>query len=445
VRVCVFGLGYIGLPTAVVMAAAGHEVVGFDLSPAVREALRAGRAHISEAGLDEMLARVHASGALTISDAPVEADAFVLAVPTPIRGDDHRADLSAVEAAATAAAPLVRAGNLVVLESTAPPGTTAGRLREILEQGSGLRAGSDFLLAHCPERVIPGRILYELVENDRIVGGIDAASAEAARALYAPFVRGELHLTDATTAELVKLMENTSRDVNIALSNEFALVAERVGVDVWEAIGLANRHPRISMLRPGPGVGGHCIAVDPWFVIGVAPHLTPLIAASRAVNDGMPRHVAELAAELLGGLRGKVIVALGLTYKADVDDTRESPAAEVVELLEHAGAEVRRHDAHVRADQPVEALAEGADLLVLLVDHRAYAGLDPAALAARMRLPTALDTRNVLPRAPWEEAGFRLARLGDGRARAITPAGVTLSAAKGPSPSRSADSSLRSE
>ena len=300
-------------------------------------------------------------------------------------------------------------------------------------------------MAHCPERVIPGRILQELVHNDRIVGGIDAASAEAARALYAPFVKGEMHLTDATTAELVKLMENTSRDVNIALSNEFALVAERVGVDVWEAIALANRHPRINMLRPGPGVGGHCLAVDPAVVVGAAPQFTPLIAASRAVNDGMPGDVVDLAAGLLGGVRGKVVVALGLTYKADVDDTRESPAAEVVALLEHEGAEVRRHDAHVRAEQTVAALAQGADLLLLLVDHTAYSSLDPAVLAPRMRRAIALDTRNALPRVPWEEAGFLVARLGDGSSRAASASAVALSAAKGPSPSRPADSSLRSE
>ncbi|MFN8557641.1 MAG: nucleotide sugar dehydrogenase [Dehalococcoidia bacterium] len=263
--------------------------------------------------------------------------------------------------------------------------------------------------------MLPGRILHELVYNDRIIGGIDRPSAEAARDLYATFARGDLFLTDATTAELVKLMENTNRDVNIALANEFALVAEQLGVDIWHAIDLANRHPRVHFLSPGPGVGGHCIAVDPWFVVGAAPAFTPLITAGRAVNDAMPRHVADLIADALGGLDGRVIVALGETYKADVDDLRESPAIEVAELLHRAGAEVRTHDAVVRADRPIEDLAEGADCLALLVDHAAYRALDAAAIGRRMRRRVAIDTRNVLPLDRWMAAGFSLVRLGDGR------------------------------
>ncbi|HEX2171299.1 MAG TPA: nucleotide sugar dehydrogenase, partial [Dehalococcoidia bacterium] len=279
-RVCVVGLGFIGLPTAAVLAA-----------------LAQGRVTIREPGLDELVADAVASGRLVGSGSPVPADVYILAVPTPIRGPAHkRADLTFIAAAVEAIASLLRPGALVVLESTSPPGTTERLVRPSLERASGLRAGRDFWLTHCPERVLPGRILHEIVHNDRIIGGIDARSAEAARDLYAGFVRGRLFLTDATTAELVKLMENTHRDVNIALANEFALVAEHLGVDVWEAINLANRHPRVQFLSPGPGVGGHCLAVDPWFVVGAAPQFTPLIAAGRAVNDAMPRHVADLVA-----------------------------------------------------------------------------------------------------------------------------------------------------
>lgn len=411
--VCVVGLGYIGLPTAAVLARSGQRVIGVDLSADVRASVAAGAPHIREPGLDALVAEVVRAGALSVVDAPVPADAFIIAVPTPLKGiATKRANLEAVAAAAGAVGPVLRPGNLVVLESTSPPGTTAGLVREALERASGLAAGCDFRLAHCPERVLPGRILEELVNNDRVVGGIDDASARAAADLYRGFVTGQIVTTDATTAELVKLMENTFRDANIALANEFALVAEELGVDVWEAIGLANRHPRVDFLRPGPGVGGHCIAVDPWFVVGAAPRVTSLIATSRAVNDLMPAHVAELVERGLGRLPGAAVVALGLTYKAGVDDTRESPSTEVVAALRAAGAEVRGHDAVVRPEPPVEALAEGADCLVLLVDHAAYAALDPRALGPRMRRRVVVDTRNALDHASWRAAGFDVIRLG---------------------------------
>ncbi len=417
-HVCVVGLGYVGLPAAALLAGAGLSVTGVDVNPVVLAALARGQVTIQEPGLPEVVATSVAAGQLCGAAAPVPADAFILAVPTPVRGLAHkRADLAAIEAAARAVAPLLRPGNLVVLESTAPPGTTERVLRPLLEQGSGLVAGQDFWLAHCPERVLPGRILDELVNTDRVIGGIDTGSAAAARDLYATFVRAGMFLTDATTAELVKLMENTNRDVNIALANEFALVAEHLGVNVWEAIDLANRHPRVQFLRPGPGVGGHCIAVDPWFVVNAAPGFTPLIAAGRAVNDGMPRHVADLVADALGGLSGRTVLALGLTYKADVDDLRESPAAGVITHLRHEGATVRTHDAMVEDGTPVADLAAGADCLLLLVDHAAYRDLEPVALAPRMARRLAVDTRNFLPLAPWTAAGFSVVRLGDGRGR----------------------------
>lgn len=416
--VCVVGLGYIGLPTAAILARAGHRVHGVDTNPVVRTAVAAGAPHIREPGLDELVADVVRSGALTVGEAPGPAAAFVIAVPTPLAGiATKRADLSAVLAAAAAVGPVLRQRNLVVLESTSPPGTTAGPLRAALEHASGLRAGEDFLLAHCPERVLPGRILTELVENDRVVGGLDAASARAAAGLYRSFAKGAVCETDATTAELVKLMENTYRDVNIALANEFALAAEELGVDAWEAIALANRHPRVDVLRPGPGVGGHCIAVDPWFVVGAAPRVTSLISTARAVNGAMPGHAAELVERALGGLKGKIVVALGLTYKADVDDTRESPSEEVVQHLRVAGAEVRVHDAVVRSEPPVAELARGADCLLLLVDHAAYRGLDAGGIAPGMRRRVVVDCRAFLEPAAWRAAGFDVSRLGDGSAR----------------------------
>jgi UDP-N-acetyl-D-mannosaminuronic acid dehydrogenase len=324
-------------------------------------------------------------------------------------------------AAAESIVPHLRRGNLVVLESTSPPRTTVDRLRPILEQ-SGLRAGPDFHLVYSPERVLPGQILRELIDNDRVIGGIDRASAEAGRDLYALFVKGDIVLTDATTAEMVKLMENTYRDINIAIANEFARLAERFGIDVWEAMALANRHPRVDILRPGPGVGGHCISVDPWFLVEAAPDAASLIRQARHVNDGQPEFVARWVDKTLDGLSGRRIAALGLAYKADVDDLRESPALAVVRRLAEAGARVTTFDplvpaAHVGGAAAAASLDEAlhaAEAVLLLVDHTAFRQSDPERFAAAMPGRAALDTRGVWRRAEWEKAGFRLFVLGDG-------------------------------
>jgi UDP-N-acetyl-D-mannosaminuronic acid dehydrogenase len=263
-------------------------------------------------------------------------------VPTPFN-PDKTADMRAVTSAAEAIVPHLAPGNLVVLESTSPPMTTLNLVKPILER-SGLRAGQDFFLVYSPERVLPGKILQELVGNARVIGGIDPASAEQGRALYACFVKGEIVLTSATTAEMVKLMENTYRDVNIAIANEFSRLADHFGIDVWEAIAIANRHPRVNILQPGPGVGGHCISVDPWFLVEAAPELTPLIRTARQVNDSQPHFVLELIRRALGELQGMRLAVLGLAYKAGVDDLRESPAVEIARLLGQAGALVKAYE-----------------------------------------------------------------------------------------------------
>jgi len=295
-KICVLGLGYIGLPTASTFATHGLQVVGVDTNSHVIETLRSGNIHIYEPGLQTVIESALTSGNLTISFRPEEADAFLIAVPTPFYEDkqgeyDGRkyrlADMRAVISATEAILPYLRKGNLVILESTSPPRTTVDLIKPILEK-SGLKAGVDFHLCYSPERVLPGQILRELTENARVVGGITPDSAKAGHALYAIFVKGEIIETDATTAEMVKLMENTTRDVNIAIANEFSRLAEKFGVDVWEAIRLANLHPRINILSPGPGVGGHCISVDPWFFVETAPELTPLIYHARQVNDAQP-------------------------------------------------------------------------------------------------------------------------------------------------------------
>lgn len=418
--VCVLGLGYIGLPTASTLAKAGMKVIGVDVDPQVLEGLRAGKIHIHEPGLHKLAQEALDSGNLSVSDHPAEADAFVIAVPTPVT-EDNKADLRHVMEAAKAIVPHLRKGNLVMLESTCPPRTTIDQVAPILES-SGMSAGTDFLLAYTPERALPGRILQELVENVRVIGGIDTASAEAGRDLYASFVEGEILLTDATTAEMVKLMENTYRDINIAVANEFAQMAERLGVDVWGAIRLANEHPRVDILQPGPGVGGHCIAVDPWFLVEATPDLAPLIQQAMAVNDRQPMHSANLIQQALGGLSGKRIAALGLSYKSNVGDLRESPATEIVGILVEQGAEVHTFEPYdlaasvegAEAEGTLESVLQGADAIVLLVNHREFVELDPKQVGQQMAGRVAVDLRGAWQADSWRAAGFEIQTLGVG-------------------------------
>ncbi|MFZ6031261.1 MAG: nucleotide sugar dehydrogenase [Chloroflexota bacterium] len=431
-KVCVFGLGYIGLPYAATFATHGLRVVGVDINPKVVATLQNGGIHIHEPSLRTVVQAAVKSGNLTVSTRPEEADAFIIAVPTPFKqaeerptngqAADPKADMSYVTAAAEAIVPYLRRGNLVMLESTSPPRTTVDLVAPILEK-SGLRAGPDFHLAYTPERVLPGQILRELIENARVLGGIDRASTEAARDLYTTFVRGQIVLTDATTAEMVKLMENTTRDINIAIANEFSRLADHFGVDVWEAIGIANLHPRINILRPGPGVGGHCISVDPWFLVEAAPTIATLIRTARQVNDGQPDFVVDLVARTAERLEGKRIAALGLAFKPDVDDLRESPAVAICQALALRGADVKAHEPF-KADAAFEgftttptldAAIQDADILLILVAHRAFKELDPQKLVAQTKARTVIDTVDICDRAAWRAAGFHVVTLGVGK------------------------------
>ncbi len=426
--ICVIGLGYIGLPTACTLAGHGASVLGVDINPRTLEILGRGEIHIQEQGLREAYHAALAAGTLKVASRPAQADAFIIAVPTPfLRGElgsfesqSYRlADLSAVRLAAESIVPVLQRGNLVVLESTSPPRTTLDVVAPILER-SGLKAGVDFHLAYSPERVLPGQILRELRDNARVVGGIDPESASRAAQLYGLFVQGEIFQTDATTAEMVKLMENTYRDVNIAIANEFSQLAEHFGVDVWEAIALANRHPRVSILSPGPGVGGHCISVDPWFLVEAAPELTLLIAAARRVNDAQPAFVLDLVRRALGTLAGKRIAALGLAYKPDVDDVRESPGAEVVRLLQAEGALVRAWEPFkpaasipgIELATDLDQALSGAEAIVLLVGHTEFRNLQPTTVGAKMPGRIALDTVNAWDATSWRRAGFAFHKLG---------------------------------
>lgn len=428
-KICVIGMGYIGFPTACLLAHAGHQVLGVDINVSVLDSLRHGQLHIvNEAGLAELYNTVFEKGNLVVSDRPSEADAFILAVPTPFLHDTtenirerierpelaYKADLSYVESATRAIAPYVRPGNLIILESTVPPGTTETVVvRALGEEGVDV---SSLLFAHAPERVLPGNLVHELVHNDRIVGGLTSEAGEAAAALYRSFVRGDISITDARTAELVKLMENTYRDVNIALANEFARVCEHLNIDAWEAIALANRHPRVNFLRPGPGVGGHCIAVDPYFVVEAAPALTDLIQTARRVNRRMPLHVLELLRDLAGSEPIRRVAILGASYKANVGDERESPSLEIAQLLRNEGVDVAIHDPYVaQYNTSLEAVLQGAEAILLLTDHDVYQSVDPYFAHSLVARALLLDTRGFYNTGDWEAAGFLVMRLGDGQ------------------------------
>ncbi len=427
-KICFIGLGYIGLPTASTFALHGLNVLGVDINPTVIHTLQQGEIHIHEPGLRDVVTRAIHSGRITFATQPAEADAFIIAVPTPFKehefgeynGQRYKlADMRAVIAATEAILPHLRPGNLVVLESTSPPLTTTDLVRPILER-SGLKAGVDFHLCYSPERVLPGQILRELVENARVIGGVTSESARAGRDLYATFVKGQIIETNATTAEMVKIMENTTRDINIAIANEFARLAEKFGVDVWEAIRLANLHPRINILNPGPGVGGHCISVDPWFFVEAAPELTRLIYNARQVNDDQPHFVVEKVKQALGNLQGKTIAALGLAYKPDVDDLRESPAVEVVHLLQQAGAQVKawepfKPEAQLPGIDMAQSLPDAlqhADLILLLVNHTAFKTLEPQAIAVQTPARFVVDCVHAWQAAEWQQAGFQFHLLG---------------------------------
>ena len=407
-RIAVVGLGYIGLPTAAVFADNGIEVVGIDVNARAVESINRGQPHFGEPNLDALVRRVVEGGKLRATTEFEPADAFIIAVPTPLVGHGETAlpDISFVEAAARAVAPVLVAGNLVILESTTPVGTTE-RLAAILAE---LRPDLTFpqqkgemaqvQVAHCPERVLPGHILEEVVNNARVIGGMTRKCAQRALSLYRIVVRGECRVTSARTAELAKLTENAYRNVNIAFANELSFICDKLKVNVWELIRLANLHPRVNILQPGPGVGGHCIAVDPWFIVATNPDEAKLIRTARLINDAKPGHVCARVRERAAALKQPTIACLGLSYKKDVDDLRESPAVEIVRrLAEEQVGELLVVEPHISALPPAlaslglqltdfdEAL-ERANLVLLLVDHMSFLQVDRDVLKDKFVIDT---------------------------------------------------------
>ncbi|MDW9394356.1 UDP-N-acetyl-D-mannosamine dehydrogenase [Sinorhizobium meliloti] len=401
--ISIIGLGYIGLPSAAAFAARGVKVIGVDVNQQAVDIINQGRIHIVEPELDMVVHAAVTEGYLRATTTPEPAEAFLLAVPTPFR-DGHEPDLSFIEAASKSIAPVLKKGDLVILESTSPVGATEQMAAWLAEERPDLSfpqdkgEDSDIRIAHCPERVLPGHVLRELVENDRIIGGLTAKCSEAAVALYKIFVEGECIVTDARTAEMCKLTENASRDVSIAFANELSLICDKLGIDVWELIKLANRHPRVNILQPGPGVGGHCIAVDPWFIVHNTPEESRLIRTARFVNDSKPRWVEEkvhaavaAAAEKSGAnLSAIKIACMGLSFKPDIDDLRESPALEIaLRLADRYPEQIYVVEPNIDAVPPelakrgallstqAEAL-EIADVVIMLVDHKEFKERVPA-------------------------------------------------------------------
>lgn len=408
-RVAVIGLGYIGLPTAAILASHGHQVVGVDVNPKHVDAVNRGEVPFVEPDLGTQVAGAVSQGNLRAQAETPPADVYIIAVPTPFK-DGYEADLSYIDAATDAIVPHLQGGELIILESTSPPGATqhlADRIRTARPELTTNDAASpkNVDVAHCPERVLPGRVMVELVTNDRIVGGLTPRAADRAKELYATFCTAEIHLTDAVTAEMAKLTENSFRDVNIAFANELSIIAEKLGIDVFELIELANKHPRVNILQPGPGVGGHCIAVDPWFIVSAVPEEAQLIRTAREVNDSKPEYVISKVLSHVGSKEAPVIAALGLAFKPDIDDMRESPALEITRELaqrlpqatilavepnvDELPVRLSQHD-NVKLTELHEAVGR-ADVVALLVDHREFKELDESVVGP---LPV-VDTRGV--------------------------------------------------
>ena len=397
-KIEVIGLGYVGLSTAAVFADSGFDVIGVDSNTNVVETINSGAVHIVEPDLERVVRTAVAKKKLVARSAPCEADAFVIAVPTPNSDDVYMScDLTHVLTATEAILPYLRKGNLVIVESTIAPRTVEDHIKPVVER-AGFTVGEDIFLAHCPERAFPGQILHELVYNNRVIGGVTDACAEKAAAIYGAFVKGEIIRTDSKTAEMCKLMENTFRDVNIALANELAKVCCKLDIDVYDVIRLANKHPRVNIHTPGPGVGGHCLAVDPYFIYATVPDTAKMIKLARDVNESMPDFVVENTLKLLRKDRTQPIAVFGVAYKPDVDDVRESPALKIIDKLNTLGYETRVHDPYVKNDAYVSAkdALEGAGLLLCLVGHSDFRRIDGSVFKALMARPLVFDVSGTL-------------------------------------------------
>ncbi len=394
--ISVIGLGYIGLPTAVMLANNGWQVVGVDIDEEVITKLNRGEIHIGEPDLHLLAKKLLKEKRITVSKVLEPADVFIIAVPTP-KTAGNTCDLSYVELAVQEILPHLNKGNLIIIESTIPPLTCDNIIKPILEE-QGFAVGMDIFLAHCPERVLPGRIMHEIIENSRIVGGCTRMCTIKAAEIYQTFVKGDIILTDAKTAEMTKLMENTFRDVNIALSNEMVKICNSLGIDALKVLDMANKHPRVNLHMPGPGVGGHCLAIDPYFIVEKAPHTANLISSARKINSDMPAYIINKVLDLIGFSPGLKIAVLGVSYKGNVADVRESPALDIIAGLKKKGYEIAVYDPLLEMEEMLPSAYEavkGADLLLILSDHDEFRYLDGAMISRLMHNPMVFDTRNI--------------------------------------------------
>lgn len=412
-KYCVIGLGYIGLPTAAMFSSTGHEVIGVDIKEDVVDKLNQGEIHIEEPGLEELVRDAVQRGNFRASLQPEEADVFIIAVPTPNTHDSLMGcDLTYVLQACTAIAPFLKKENTIIVESTIAPRSMDDIIRPFFED-RGFVIGEDLFLAHCPERVLPGRILHELVYNNRIVGGITERCTHAAVKVYREFVKGEIIETEAKTAEMVKCTENIYRDVNIALANELAKICIDLNINVNHVIEMANKHPRVNIHQPGPGVGGHCLAVDPYFVYAKSPEHAKIIKLARDTNNSMPQYVVDIVTELLDGITNPKISIFGVSYKGNVDDTRQSPALDVIRILKEKGYVISIHDPHVNNSEFVswQEAVKDADLLLVLTDHQEFKNMDHKKIAGLMRTPMLFDTKNFIER--QEDSELQIINFGN--------------------------------
>lgn len=386
-------------------------MVGIDINKDIVDQLNSGKLPFEEPGLKKLFEEAKTN---FIANTTLESsDVYIIAVPTPLEKDMKMADLSMIKNAAENIANVLTENQIVLLESTVPPGTSKNFILPILQKNNI----NSVYYAHCPERAIPGKTLHEMIYNDRIIGGLDEESTKKAKQLYQSFVKGNIYLTDHKTAEFVKLMENTFRDINIALANEFSLMAEEVKIDAWEAIDLANKHPRVNILKPGPGVGGHCIAIDPHFLAEKSSK-SRIVTLAREINESMPAHVIKLTRKILGDINNPTITLLGLSYKGNVEDVRESPAFKIRRIAESEGMHVKVYDPHITKglfdnSKTLDEAIDGTDCIILVTDHEIFKEIDPNKLIVKNK--NIIDTRNILDHKKWKEAGFHIKVLGNGK------------------------------
>ncbi|MCL2687125.1 MAG: nucleotide sugar dehydrogenase [Methanobrevibacter sp.] len=399
-KVCIIGQGYIGIPTATLFADNGCKVLGVDIHPEKVDKLNEGELPIEEPGLKEKLKSAISKNNYYASTTAQESDVFIITVPTPTNKGDLSCDLTKVMKACNSIVPLLKKRNIVIVESTIAPMSTDNIIKPIFEE-AGFTIGEDLYLAHCPERVLPGKIIEELINNDRIIGGVTPQCSDKVAKVYEIFVKGEIVKTEAKTAEMSKCMENTFRDVNIALANELAKICSSIGVNTLDVIELANKHPRVNIHSPGPGVGGHCLAIDPYFIYALAPKEAKLIKLARDINNSMPKFVVDNTKKILegiGNIENPKIAILGVAYKGNTDDLRESPALVVIDLLKNEGYEIAIHDSHIEDESycSFEEAIEYADIALILSDHDEFKDLNFDLMVNKMRNPIVFDTKNVV-------------------------------------------------